>query len=108
MGYFPRSKIQKAIDAALSDDRLEEYTAGDVEHAWQNMDRCLARMDDDEPIFVLRAQDKTAVRAIRFWLDRLNDQGVALTPDHKDEVYAVIDQFESWQEAHPDRVKMPD
>src|SRR5260221_9626221 len=91
-----------------AEDGIRDHCVTGVQTCALPIYRCLARMDDDEPIFVLRAQDKTAVRAIRFWLDRLNDQGVALTPDHKDEVYAVIDQFESWQEAHPDRVKMPD
>ncbi len=30
---------------------------------------CLSKAADDEPIFVLRAQDKTATEAVQAWID---------------------------------------
>lgn len=49
MGYFRRSAIQKAVDAVVADESFEEYTAGEIEAAWQEMDRCLhdEEADDD-------------------------------------------------------------
>jgi hypothetical protein len=81
MGYFPRSRIQLAVDAFVGDETVEEYTAGEVEAAWQEMDRCLQKVEDDEPIFVLRGQDALCVQTIRYWLAQAN----SLTPEHRSE-----------------------
>lgn len=47
--------------------------------ATKNHDPCLDKCGDDEPIFVLRAQDFTAPMAVRFWLDNAKEQGAEPT-----------------------------
>ena len=37
-------------------------------------DSCLAKVGDDEPIFVLRAQDQLAPRTVRLWALDLHDE----------------------------------
>lgn len=71
---------------------------------YKNDDRCLQKVDDDEPIFVLRAQDATMVPTISDWLQR-NPQ---LPPERIAEVADHIGAVENWQRAHAGRVKMPD
>jgi len=72
---------------------------------YKNNDRCLDKVDEDEPIFVLRAQDRLAINTIEWWLrgalDHLDDERFT-------EVRECIARFEQWQEAHPSRVKWPD
>lgn len=72
---------------------------------FKNSDRCLDKVADDEPIFVLRAQDANAVEAIQHWWSMSRE---SLTDEHKNEVSDCIVRFEQWQAAHPDRVKAPD
>jgi len=36
----------------------------------------IARIPDDEPIFILRGQDKLAAAVVRFWADRAEQAGV--------------------------------
>lgn len=71
---------------------------------YKNDDSCLLKVDDDEPIFVLRAQDKTAPATIRYWEGRQYN----LSPTRTGEVHKLIALIEEWQAAHPERVKMPD
>lgn len=66
----------------------------------------LAAIPEDEPIFVLRAQDKAASRAIRAWIDAAASLGA-----DKDKVAGVrctLFAFVEWQTANPTRVKVPD
>jgi hypothetical protein len=72
---------------------------------FKSTDRCLAKVDEDEPIFVLRAQDATAATAIRYWLGLAHS---SLTDEHKSEVLSCLRDFSEWQTAHTDRVKNPD
>lgn len=73
--------------------------------AYKSNDRCLSKVDSDEPIFVLRAQDATAIATIRFW-QSLNPQ---LGFERTQELEEHINNFEHWQHhMHPERVKMPD
>jgi hypothetical protein len=65
---------------------------------------CLGRAANDEPLFVLRAQDLIAAPLIRLWADwagRMN------SPKHLDAL-AVADEFDRWARTHPDRMKWPD
>lgn len=72
---------------------------------YKNNNRCLDRCDDDEPIFVLRAQDMLAPSLIRMWanlapnLARLH----GLSDQRYIEAESIADQMEDW----PDR-KFPD
>lgn len=72
---------------------------------FKNSDRCLAKVDDDEPIFVLRAQDESAPERILDWIG-INRR--SLTEEHLREAFQCVDQFREWQLAHPERVKSPD
>jgi hypothetical protein len=70
----------------------------------KNDDPCLARVDDDEPIFVLRAQDASIIRTIVAWLD-LNP---ALPAAKYRNVLGLIANIRDWQISHQDRVKAAD
>jgi hypothetical protein len=71
---------------------------------FKNNDRCLDKVDDDEPIFVLRAQDASMIDTILDWLRR----NPGLPVDRYIEVNEHIKQTRDWQLAHPDRVKVAD
>jgi hypothetical protein len=43
--------------------------------AWQEIDR-LRRIPGEEPIFILRAQDKLAADVVRYWADRAEAEDV--------------------------------
>lgn len=70
-------------------------------------DKCLAKVDEDEPIFVLRAQDRLAPALIREWVNRAK-QASSLGARRTEEALQVADAMEEWQKAHPGRVKYPD
>lgn len=56
-----------------------------------------------EPVFVIRARDKTALLAIQAYAD-LNSMNKELY----DGVGEVYDTFVKWRDEHPELVKMPD
>lgn len=81
-------------------------------------DACLAKVADDEPIFVLRAQDRLAPRAIREWADRAieqyfiqrgSDNSKVDPAFHRKitEARALADAMEAWQQ-RTGRAKYPD
>lgn len=57
---------------------------------------------DDEPVFILRAQDVLALHAMRAYLLIVEDQ------THASVVEARIRDFELFAAKHPERVKAPD
>jgi hypothetical protein len=65
---------------------------------------CLGRADDDEPLFILRAQDRLAPTLVRLWasLAILHDCPKAL------DALALADQMDDWGRRRPGRVKWPD
>lgn len=72
-------------------------------------DECLKKAGEDEPLFVLRAQDILAPVLVRFWATLVEAQykkeGKTMTPKVK-EAQVLALQMEDWQKAH--RVKIPD
>lgn len=69
--------------------------------ATKKNDPCLDKAGDDEPIFVLRAQDKLAPALVRQWADQAAANGC---PEPKvQDARQLADRMESW----PVR-KMPD
>lgn len=71
---------------------------------------CLNRAHDDEPIFVLRAQDRFASDIILAWADMYRHhhapQGNWRSEEHRmkhNEAIDIVDQFERWRER-----KIPD
>jgi hypothetical protein len=57
---------------------------------------------DDEPVFILRAQDIHALHALRHYLV------FCAEPDHQEAVQKRIAAFEAFAAAHPRRMKEPD
>jgi hypothetical protein len=61
---------------------------------------------DDEPVIVFRARDVTALELLT--AARYMALGSGSPQRHLDLFDAVHRQFEAWQEAHPDKVRVPD
>lgn len=57
---------------------------------------------DDEPVFVLRAQDALALPALEAYVSLVGDR------QHADAVEQRIKAFVEFAEAHPERMKSPD
>lgn len=67
-------------------------------------DTCLQKAGDDEPIFVLRAQDVLAPGLVRDWAQQARREGA---PPHKvDEARELASLMEVWQREHG--CKVPD
>jgi hypothetical protein len=55
---------------------------------------CLKKAADDEPIFVLRAQDKLAPAVVQYWIDLARSQG---TPEPTlQEAERCMASMEAW------------
>jgi hypothetical protein len=62
-------------------------------------------LNDDEPFFLIRAQDRLAPAVILMYAVAARNQGL----DHlSQQVGAVAVEFAAWQAEHPDLVKDPD
>jgi hypothetical protein len=61
---------------------------------------------EDEPVFILRARDLTAIGTLEAYLERVHDAG-ADTP-HLEYVRQVIQEFRLFAERHAGRMKIPD
>jgi hypothetical protein len=70
----------------------------------KHTDTCLQKAADDEPIFVLRAQDQTAPGIVRAWA-RLAETLHAPAAKVR-EAHALADRMLEWQERHG--CKVPD
>jgi len=64
----------------------------------------LAKVPNDEPIFVLRAQDTVSPIAIRAWADAA--EAVGSPPEKVRQARQWADEFERWQKEN--RHKNPD
>ena len=65
---------------------------------------CLSRVADDEPLFVLRAQDRCAPKIVRAWASFAFSQGAPVAK--VEEARDLADRMEAWQ--NKNRVKTPD
>jgi hypothetical protein len=101
------------------------FTQGDVEKIFEwivaqgegqplNLGMTLESMDDEgvrfkwnanEPIFVLRGQDRTAEAAIRFYREH---QRPSAPPDHLDAIDSAVDSFREFRTNNPQLVRDPD
>lgn len=63
------------------------------------------KLHPDEPWFFIRAQDKHAPEAIKFYADLLWNDG---DRDGAFEVLHLLKCLEEWQSENPDKVKSPD
>lgn len=71
--------------------------------ATKHTDTCLIKAADDEPIFVLRAQDALAGQTVRFWAIRLREENGGIASPKVVEAFALAAQMDAW----PTR-KIPD
>ena len=67
---------------------------------------CLSRCADDEPVFVLRAHDVTAPRAVRGWVSNALASVRPPKAEKLAEALRLADEMEAWQNANG--VKVPD
>jgi hypothetical protein len=65
---------------------------------------CLNKAQSDEPIFVLRAKDPAASRAVRHWADICEAQGTHETGKIA-EARRLANEMDRWREFHSGRVK---
>jgi hypothetical protein len=69
---------------------------------------------EDEPIFVLRAQDQLSVPTIQRYslfaarVEPTTEQEQPFSQEWQDGLVAVIQAFTEWQQEHGDQVKLPD
>lgn len=60
----------------------------------------------DEPVFLLLARDKTAPETIEGWITLAEEAGAPLAKLELARQH--LGDFVAWQDAHPERVKVPD
>ncbi len=71
-----------------------------MKHAREDYNRRIACTDgsipDEEPVFLLRAQDRTAVATVRFWIDQ---QRALPDCDHRSVILAErhVERMEKWE-----------
>ena len=63
--------------------------------ATKSMDTCLQKAADDEPIFVLRAQDITAPAIVRMWAEMQKLHPIRAEEKIR-EALALADRMEQW------------
>ena len=61
---------------------------------FKHNDVCLDKVADNEPIFVLRAQDRLAPGLVRAWAMQAEAHGCA--PDKLREAYELAEAMEQW------------
>lgn len=66
--------------------------------ALKGTDPILAKIGDDEPVFVLRAKDALAPGIVRAWVEAAMDAGVSL--EKVAEARNLAHLMERWQETH--------
>ena len=62
------------------------------------------KLPPDEPVFVIRGRDLLAVPVIRFYAEKAEERGSPVFG----QVMDVADAIVLWQQAHPERCKLPD
>lgn len=107
---FKRAAGSGPVAVWAREDDFERIVARMFEIA--HTDPCFVKAGADEPIFVLRAKDLLAPRAVRYWFKLLSDA----TPDGDDwhrvyeakgrEAFDHADRMQKWGETHG--AKVPD
>lgn len=65
----------------------------------------LSRLDPEEPIFVLRARDALAPKAVEAWIKLAWE---FIDKSKRKEATDLLAKMNAWQREHPERVKFPD
>lgn len=66
-----------------------------------------AHNNDHEPVFVLRARDNASERTLRKYA-MLCTEMEDCPNDHIGDIWCIVQEFEDWRRAHPDKCKTPD
>lgn len=61
---------------------------------------------NNEPVFVIRARDKAAIRALNSYIAECD--GLNCNLEHLSGVEDIIDDFKQFAEDNPDQMKVPD
>lgn len=61
----------------------------------------------DEPVFILRGQDRLAAQAIETYVRMATDAGNVVTPHTEASAATAFQAFTDFAIAHPERMKMP-
>ena len=69
--------------------------------ATKHTDSCLQKAGDDEPIFVLRAQDRIAPMIVRAWAREAQARGCY--PEKVEEAHRLADLMLEWQQSNPSK-----
>ena len=75
---------------------------------------CLGKAAQDEPLFILRAQDIVAPAIVRAWAHLVEEEARRISDEDRrghhfqkvEEARALADRMEAWQESH--FAKLPD
>lgn len=84
-------------------------TKGEILAAYANGEGTLARIGDDEPIFILRAQDRYAAKAVARWAEQQTAVSYPGSASREKALQArgIAAEMEAWRAAHGDG-KVPD
>jgi hypothetical protein len=91
--------LQDIQDAALDRSRDSRLWEEHAEHLRDIMDllradRCLGKLRQGEPFFVLRGQDESAGRTVRIWLLLNSD---TLSQEHFKEAMELSNRLDTWE-----------
>lgn len=98
---FTENDVQKILDFVNGEDEdnltdvLDGMDAEGVRFKWEA----------DEPVFVLRARDKTAEGAVRYYRDHQRPNAPA---NHLDGAEKSVNAFRDYRQNHPEMMKDPD
>jgi hypothetical protein len=67
---------------------------------------CYDKAAEDEPLFVIRAQDSFAPKYVELWAHQAEVMGV--NAEKVKGARQVAGEMLAWQKANPDKVKIPD
>lgn len=91
---------------ALVQEAMENDIESEDEFVEQILDKFEGRFGKDEPLFVIRGRDVAGPRAVRSYGAIAEEEGAG--DPLLEGVAAAGEKFQSWQEANPELVKIPD
>lgn len=100
---YTETDVINILDFVLED--LDSHlTVGDYMDAVRAGEAGKMKFPPEEPLFLLRGQDKRALAALRFYRDHQNPRASFL---HSNGVEKAMTAFEKFRVQHPDRLKEP-
>lgn len=103
---FTLEDVQRIVDyVAFSDAHDDGPDVGNVLADMESDGKPPMKFPADEPLFLLRAQDKRAIGAVRFYSDH---QSPRAPMQHIERIDDAVSDFESFRLRNPERTKEPD